>query len=280
MSIDPRVVRVGITINNELRTYEGLAISAQGSKFASATQNKTTIKIANLDKDDRDFLATEGTPFNRVRNRIRQKVFVDAGRITTGISRIFSGDITLINLSQPPDITTTITAITGQFQKGNVITTNEGATSSLSMIAKKTASLLGVALDFTATDKQIANYGFTGSAIKQVDKLGELASIDAFLDDETLIVKDANIPRPGPTRRISADTGMVGMPEFTDFGVRVKILFDATVRVGDQVQIISEFYPAANGLYIIYKIDFDIANREEPFYLVIETRRPGGVLNG
>lgn len=280
MAIDPRIVRVGITINGQLRTFDNVAITAQGSKYASATQNETIIKIANLDQETRDFLATEGTPFNRIRNRRRQRVFIEAGRVSAGVSRIFVGDITTVALSQPPDIWTTIRAITSQFNKGKVVSVSQSPISNLSLISSQAASTLGLSLKFETDDKQIANFGFTGAATKLIDKISELAQRDVYIDDEELIVKNKNAPIRGGVRLISAETGMIGTPELTDFGVKVKFLFDNQVKVGDQIEIDSKFYPAANGRYIIYKLDFDIANRDLPFYLIAETRRPGGVFNG
>lgn len=275
MPIDPRILRVGVTINDDLRVFENLAITAQGSKFASATQNETIIKIANLDKETRDFLATEGTPFNRLRQRKRQKIFLEAGRESAGVARVFLGDITLVTIAQPPDIWTTIKAITSQYQKGDIITTNEGALSTLSAISKKAADSLGLSFQFEATDKQIANYGYTGSATKQIDKIAELGDIDSYIDDDKLVVKNKNTAIKGAVRIISIDTGMVGMPEFTDFGVKVRFLFDIHSEVGQQVEIKSEFYPATNGVYNIYKLNFDLTNRDTPFYYVAETIRQG-----
>ena len=274
--IDPRILRLGVTINGDLRIFENLAISAQGSKFASATQNETVIKIANIDKETRDFLATEGTPFNRIRQRKRQKIYIEAGRESTGVARVFLGDITLVTLSQPPDIWTTIRAITSQYQKGDIITTNEGALSTISAIAKKAANGLGLSLQFEANDKQIANYGYTGSATKQIDKISELGDIDTYIDDDKLVVKNKNQALNGITRIISAKTDMVGIPEFTDFGIKVKYLFDIHSKVGQKVKIESEIYPATNGLYSIYKLNFDLTNRDTPFYYIAETIRPGG----
>ncbi len=276
MPIDPRILRVGITINDELRVFEDLAITAQGSKFASATQNETVVKIANLDKETRDFLATEGTPFNRINQQKRQKIFLEAGRESTGVARFFVGDITLVTLSQPPDIWTTIKAVTSQYQKGDIITTAEAPLSTLAAISKKAADTLGLSHQFEATDKQISNYGYTGSATKQVDKVAELGDIDIFVDDDKLVVKNKGAAIKGDIRVISAENNMVGMPEFTDFGVKVKFFFDIHARVGQQVQIKSEFYPAANGVYNVYKLNFDLANRDTPFYHTAETLRPGG----
>ncbi len=278
MAIDNRILRIGITINDELKIFEGLAITAQGSKYASATQNETIIKIANLNKQDRDFLATEGTPFNRINQTKRQSVFVEAGRESTGATRVFVGNITLVTLAQPPDIWTTIRAVTGQFQKGDVIATSGGVVSSLSDIAIKAAESLGLSLQFEADDKQISNYGFTGAAIKQVGKIANLAPVDVFVDDDRLVVKNKNEPSRGVARLISAETGMIGKPEFTDFGVKVRFLFDNQAKTGDALKIKSEFYPAANGTYVVYKLDFDLSNRDTPFYYIAETRRPGGNL--
>lgn len=278
MALDQRILRVGVTINGQLNIFEDLAIQVQGSKYASATQNETVIKIANLNKDQRDFLATEGTPLNRVKNIPRQQVFVEAGRESTGTAKIFSGDILLVNPSQPPDIWTTIRAITGQFQKGNIISTNEPDLSNLSTIAQKAANSLNVSLEFQADDKQIGNYGFTGAAEKQINKIQQSGNVDAFLDDDVLVVKNANASRTGRVRRINKQNGMIGMPEFTDFGVKVRFLFDAQTKVGDEIELTSEFYPATNGRYIIYKLDFDIANRDNPFYYIAECRRPGGII--
>ena len=95
-----------------------------------------------------------------------------------------------------------------------------------------------------------------------------------------LVVKDTNSPRGTRIRVVSKSTGMIGIPEFTDFGVKVTMLFDAKIKVGDQIEIISEVYPATNGRYIIYKLDFDLSNRGEAFYYVAECRRPGGVFFG
>ena len=197
MPIDPRIINIGIDISGVVYNYTDLAIIAQGSKFTSATQNEATIKIANLDKVTRDFLATEGSPFNKAGSRPRQQIFVEAGRVSTGLSRIFLGDITGVTLTQPPEIWTVIKAMTTQYLKGTVIATNEPATASLSQISQKAASSMGLSLNFLADDKEIANYGYSGAVEKQVNKIIELADVDVFVDDEKFIVKNRNEPAVG-----------------------------------------------------------------------------------
>lgn len=275
--LDERIVKVTLEIEDQFITYDGLAIRATGSKYASATQNETVIRIANIEKEERDFLATVGTPFNRINNRKRNKVIVEAGRQSFGTIQFFVGDITTVDVSQPPDIWTTIKAITSQFQKGEVVSRTQPALSKFSTIAGQVANDLGLSLLFDAEDKNISNYAFTGPTIGQVDKLSEMSfGVDAYVDDETLVVKNRNQPVQGRVRPVDIQNGLVGKPEFTDFGVKVTVLADKDTKVGDAIDLTSELLPAANGRYIIYKMGFDIANRDTPFYYILETRRPGG----
>jgi len=74
---------------------------------------------------------------------------------------------------------------------------------------------LGLSLTFQATPKQISNYSFTGSAVKQVEQLGAMGRVNAYVDDKALVVKDFNAPLAKRTRELNLDTGMIGIPEFT-----------------------------------------------------------------
>src|SRR5690606_32285738 len=118
MALDLRVVRLGIEIDGQLKTYEGLRIAASGAKFANPLQNEATITVDNLSAYDRNYLITETSPFNK--NRKRKRVMLWVGRKRAGVHLIFSGDITGCTQSQPPDITLTIKAKTTQFYKGEI----------------------------------------------------------------------------------------------------------------------------------------------------------------
>jgi hypothetical protein len=271
--LDPRIVRVGIEINGELKTYDDLAISASGSKFANALQNEAEIRVSNLSKTDREYLLTETSPFNQ--NRTSKRIVLDVGRRSTGASRVFVGDISSCLPSQPPDIALTFKSSTGQFQKGNILSRNQAGTATLSTIAKQIAGDLGLTLRFEAVDKNIANYAFAGGALKQVDRLGEAGGVNVYVDDSTLVVKNYNVALTGEARVLSESTGMVGIPEITEQGVKVKYLFDTTTRLGGALTIDSKLNPAASGNYVIFKLNFELANRDTPFYWIAEAKRAG-----
>jgi hypothetical protein len=269
--LDPRIIRIGIEVNGVLKTYDDLYVVASGTKFANATQNECEVKIANLDKATRDFLLTETSPFNK--NRRRKLLRVEAGRRSTGTSLVYLGDITNATGSQPPDITLTLKSATGDYLKGDVVAKSAAGMTPLRNIAQGVARDLGLSLVFEAQDKQIANYSFTGGALKQVNQLGVMGQVNAFVDDGKLIVKNYNAPLRGATRVLNLDTGLIGIPEFTEHGVKVRMLFDNQTRIGSGLDITSRLNPAVNGLYVVSKLGFELANRDTPFYLIAEATR-------
>jgi hypothetical protein len=266
---------VSININGIVKQYQApLEITARGTKFANQNQNEAEITITNVDAKTQDYLLTETSPYNL--NTAPKVLTVDAGLSYNGMqqtSRIFSGNIVSVNLSQPPDVKMTIRCLTGNYQKGQVVAMGAPETISLSKLAGDIASQLGLNLNFDADDKQIANYNFTGSALKLVNTLGLLSNVDAFIDDDSLVVKRSSLPLAGPTKLIDMQNGMVGIPQITERGLQVKFLLDNQTKVGSLLRVNSVIYPALNGDYIIYKLVFDLATRAENFYYIADAKR-------
>lgn len=272
--IDQRILRVGIEVSGQIRWYESpLAITAKGSKVVSDTQNDADVTVTNLSKDVRNYILTETSPFNK--NKTPKKLIIEAGRVSTGTARLFVGNIISSSPTQPPDIGLNMKAQTGAFKKGELVARSGKVKEKLSDIAGRVASDLEASLVFEAQDKFIANYSFSGPILRQVNTLASAGNVDAYHDDETLVVKDAGKPLAGRVKIIDNTTGMIGIPEATERGVKVQILFDLQTDLGGQIDLTSELNPALDGSYTIFKIDFDLASRDKPWYLDIEASRNG-----
>lgn len=269
--LDPRILQIGIEVNGALKTYEGLAATASGTKFANPLEDECEVRIINLSSDTRAHILTEANPLNA--NRTPKRLIIDAGRKSTGTARLFFGDITAVQISQPPDITLTVKAKTGQAQKGMVVARSAPALSGLKDIAGQVAKDLGATLDFQAQDKRVGNYSHSGPALSQVRKLSEAGDVDAYLDGNTLVVKGGNVPLTGRLCILDKDSGMIGIPEITEQGVKVKYLLDNQTTLGGALRILSKLNPAANGDYCIYKLAFEVANRDTPWYWIAEAKR-------
>jgi hypothetical protein len=248
-----------------------LAIRASGVKFANALQNECQITITNLDKQTQDYILSETSPFNL--NRTPKTITLKAGRKSYGTSQIYVGNIVSANPIQPPDISVVIKCLTGNFQKGNILARAQPAQVSLYQVSKQIAQDLRTSLTFQAQDKLLSNFSYSGAVLKQVNHLGFTGGVNVFIDDGVLVVKDYGVPLTGTLRKVSAKTGMVGIPELTEQGIKVKFFLDNQTRLGGAIQVESQQYPAANGTYVIYKLGFDIANREDPFYWIAEGAR-------
>ena len=270
--LDPRVVSVTIEVNGQTKTYSSpLNITATGTKYGNALQNECVVTISNLDKNTLDYLLTETSPYNL--NRTPKTITVKAGRESYGTSIIYVGNIVNVIVSQPPDVTVTMKCLTGNFLKGNIISRNQPGQATLKQLSQQIAQDGNFVLNFQANDKNIGNYQFGGGALNQVTLLGLSGNINAFIDDNTLIVKNALIPLTGTLRILSAETGMIGIPEFTEQGIKVKFLVDNQTKLGGGLRIQSTQYPAANGDYVIYKLGFQITSRDIPFYYIAEAAR-------
>lgn len=273
--IDERIVRVSIDIGGQLKVYENLWIASTGCKYANALQNEAEVRIANLSKADRDYFLTETSPFNK--NPKPKKLILEAGRKSTGTTKIYEGNISACKPTQPPDIILQFKCQANQYLKGKIIASSQSATVPLSQIARQIAGDNDLSLNFQADDKNVSNYSFTGASLRQVGKLGEVGGVDAYVDDNELIVKNLNVPLKGQIRILNAKSGMIGIPEITELGVKVTYLLDNQTKLGGAVQIESEIYPTVNGKYSIYKLGWNIASREVPFYWVPEcVRHEGG----
>lgn len=272
-SFDDRLLRVGVEVKDQLRWYEGLQIKATISKLSSSTQNEATVEITNIAKEYRDYILTETTPFNA--NRVRKKIIIEAGRASYGYHRLFVGDITETNVTQPPDIGIQIKAKSGQWDKGNIVSKSTAAQTAMSVLAASIAKDMGLSLVFEATDKNISNYYFVGAAIKQVEKLAEMGRVNAYVDDNNLVVKDTGEPLKQTTQVLSMASGLIGLPQGSEQGVKVTYLFEPSTRLGGKLTLKSEINPGLNGDYVIYKLGYELTNRDEPFYVTAECTLQG-----
>jgi hypothetical protein len=257
--IDLRRIRIGIEVSGAINWYEGLRVKAKGSKHADPTQNECTVTISGLSQPVRDSLISATKTATR-------RLIVEAGRVSTGAAVIFVGDIYEGEPSSPPDVDVVLKAKTGNGEANRVSVQQGVAVQPLSSIANRVAADLGVGLDFQATNKNMANYTYVGSAIKQVLRLQDAGGVQAFIDDRTLVVKDLGRPVAGRTRIVSMETGMVGIPKRTDEGVEVTYLIDGPSDLGGTIDLRSVFNPTLNGLYAINQLNFDIASHEDPFF--------------
>jgi hypothetical protein len=150
-----------------------------------------------------------------------------------------------------------------------------GGVTSLKTIAEHVAKQNNKKLEWKVkNDKQIGSFSYTGPVAKQVQKLAECGDVNAYVDNDTLVVIDSNAPRTEGTILIDEDGGMVGIPQPVWDGVLVKVMAASTIQLGGKVNIQSKLNPSVDGEYYVWQINFEIASRDHPFWYTLYCKAP------
>jgi hypothetical protein len=164
--------------------------------------------------------------------------------------------------------------IQGFDNKAKIVSRSATEVTDLSSIARWVAEDNGYNLSFEITDKKIARYSFTGSAQAALTQLEAITNgANVYVDNSTLYIKDSNKPANGlPVRILDKSTGLISA-EGTEYGAKIKMLFDSVTKIGGQIDLTSEINPSLSGSYVVRKLPFHVTSRDQPFYYVAECNR-------
>lgn len=270
--VQPAVSGVGPALSNFM-LFEGLDIRAQGQKFAGPESNTCIVQISNLTQEQRKWLLTVATPWlpTSIKSITPVLVTLSVGRSGIGSGGfspflLFQGYCYASNVTMPPEISITLTSTVNNVQASLMEPQEFGALTNLSIISGQIAAKYKLNLNFTAADKQIANFNYTGGLQTAVNKLRKLG-VHVQTSHDTLSIYDigSTVGNSQPFI-LNTSTGMVSIPETTQNGVKVMCLIRPEIQPGAPITIQSKVNPAANGTYFINTVDYHITNRDDPFW--------------
>lgn len=265
-AFDDRKIKVTIQLSETeaLVFNEDMDIKISGQKDITSLQNECRIDIANMSGEHREYLLSNcNMVFKDAYRKSAHRVIVEIGRESYGLSQIYQGEIVSVSQTQPPDIVVSLKCQTGYRDRGQLIAYGSTSNTSLKTLSEQIADALNLQLEWKATDKQIANFSHSGVAAGLPVMLSKVAGCYAFVDDATLVVLDKGKSRTGKMTLANAESGMVGLPTFTELGIRVKMLAHPNIQLGGEMQVRSS---SVQGDYIICSIGYEIASRDTPFY--------------
>lgn len=271
-AFDDRLVNLEIEVDGQKHVYDqSYYIIAEGTRFTNGNFGTCNLRIDNISKKFRDYLI--GRTSQWVKNKTVANVRLNVGRESYGTFMMFAGQAMAGSPTQPPNIGLILNSLTGLSQLGFDTSIASPENSTVEDICKQVAKNAGVNLSFKAQNNPvIGNYQFAGVIGKQIKGLSDLG-VYAYQDtDGTLVVTDVQVARDLPVIDVSQETGMVGVPQITQNGVRVNMLIKNEIKIGAPVQLTSKVNPTVNGKYMIYKLGFQLGSRENPFYWVLDLR--------
>ena len=125
--MDKRVCYVQIQTPSGDKEIHNISIKGRITRKMSETGSNCKISIANLSRDDVQYLTTYVSPY--VDQSKRKRINVFAGYESTGVAQIFGGDIYSALPEGMPDTWLNIEAKTEYFNRQNIITLSTGKTS-------------------------------------------------------------------------------------------------------------------------------------------------------
>ncbi len=271
--MDKRICYVQIQTPSGDKEIRNISMRGRITRKMSETGSDAKISIANLSKEDVEYLTTYTSPY--VDQSKKKRINIFAGYESTGVGMIFSGDIYSALPEGLPDTWLNIEAKTEYYNQQNIITFSQGSISTKN-IATSIANELGCDLVWRSkSQKIIDSFNFSGAKTKLINRLNQLDNFYAYIDNNVLYVVDKNEEAPSTTKQsgtikiINADSGLIGLPQPDEYGVKIKILLDPSVALADWFKLESKRLPIVNGFYQVYEMTYDFATREPQYYLEI-----------
>lgn len=269
--LDQRIVKVAIIVGKKITWHEGLNIEAKGIKVSNTIMSQCEVVILNISRAAREQILKETNPFLQRGKRI--SIIVEVGRVSTGTTNLYTGVVFRSQSTPKPNVGVRLTCIQGYDNRAKIVSRSASEITDISSIAAWVAEDNGYNLSFEIPDKKIARYSFTGSAQASINQLEELTGADVYVDNKTLYIKEAGTPANGlPVRILDTSSGLISA-EGTEYGAKMKMLFDNVTKIGCQIDLTSEINPSLNGSYVVRKLPFHITSRDVPFYYIAECNR-------
>lgn len=281
MTFKRRVISVSVTLGTgsfgdqgNTVTVTGLRVQAQIDKVIGPGMSTINMRIHGMTPDQMNQISALNQGAEQMKRNI---VTVQAGDHGDVLATVFQGQILVgqQNLNSMPETSMLIVGAAGQIaavQSQAPISYPNGA--SAAIIMANLAQQAGMQFENNGVQVQLPKSYFIGSPREQMRACAEMGQFNWMIDDggnaqgasNTLSIWPKDGSRNGQVPIISAETGMIGYPDYSTSlnGLTISTLFNPFIRVGGLVEIRSGLQ-VANGTFRT----FDISH-------TLESETPGG----
>lgn len=284
-----RLIRVTVSGKGGSATFDaaqspdpGLSVSFSIAKGIGSKQNTASITIVNLSKSRRNMLGEE-----------YDTILLETGYQDAGLSVLFKGQIRdVTHTKSSPDIESAIECGDGDkaVGQGAVSKTFKAGTKPKEIVEYLRDQMPGldkgkiVGLDdLPAYKRPVSLFGY---AFRELDELGRQHGFYWSIQNEKFqaVARDRHL---GGAVLLSSETGLIGCPEITDTGVKVKALLNPQIMPGKLIDVRSDFLDEESGrdkrasddgggLFRVANVTFTGASRSSEYYVEVEGNRVQG----
>lgn len=237
-------------------TLSGLRMSAHISKAGGPSDSRMELTIYGMTESKMNQLSTLGMQINLVP---KNSVVLQAGD-EEGLSTVFQGYIlsAYADFTASPQVSFKISAHTG-LPDATIPTPVSSIKGSgdVATLLSGLAATMGLAFENSGVTAKLSNPYYTGSPKVQAQAIAKDAGISMIIDNGKLAIWPKNGSRNGQVPLISPETGMIGYPTYTAYGIMLKCLFNPSIGFGQKIKVESRLKPAC-GEWAIYGMDYDL----------------------
>jgi hypothetical protein len=234
-------------------TVSGLRTLVTITKLVGVAQPSLELVVLGLSLDLMNQLTIVGKQLMAMRNNT---VRVSAGYTGGQMSVVYEGVIwqCFADMSAQPETALVLTSTSNGLvsMKPAVPTSYRGGVD-VAVIMSALAAQMGLSFENNGVSVILRDPYFCGTAWAQVTSAARAADINATLDLGVLAIWPKDGSRNGSIPVVSAETGMVGYPRYTDTAIGLTTLFNPAIGFGGNIQVQSALKPA-NGTWTVKSI--------------------------
>lgn len=247
---------------NTVKLPSGLRVEASISMAGDTSQTMCQLRVYGLPLDVMNKLSVLGKPIVAGSlNTVEVEVSDDDNPApqTAFIGTIFQA---WADLQNPPDGMFMVSATQGLLDALRPIPpASYNGSVDVALAMQSIATQLGHLFQNNGVDVRLSYPYLAGTGRDQLQQLADSAGINWVLDENTVVIW----PRGGsrtdiPEAQVSAATGMIGYPIWTDGGVVIKTLYNPALRFGSLIRVESDIEPA-NGQWTVYRVDHELESQ-------------------
>jgi hypothetical protein len=238
-------------------TLQGYRVSADCKNVGALGQGtQSQFRIFGMKQADMNRLSmlTWGTLSNQL-----NQIVVSAGD-DNGMTDIFGGCIinAWADYTAAPDVCLVIRANPAYFHQTAPAapTSTQGATA-VADLMKDLAGKMGRTLINNGVDSKLSATYLSGTLMKQAQTVAQSAGLLMVMDHQTMSISPANKPLVGEIPIISAESGLIGYPAWSQVGISFNCLFNPSIQFGGQVIVQSDI-DVANGQWFVKSLHYQL----------------------
>lgn len=248
---------------------KGYRVSATIDYAGGVSMAWAQISVFGMNMSDMNALSSIAQPYYFGNKNV---VSILAGDAESGMSLVFHGNLqqAVVNMAQAPAISFDMTAYSWyDLAMTPVPPASFSGAADVATIMSSIAAANGMLFENNGVSAVLSNPYFPGTALQQIKDCAQAAGINYVIDpvkagqtggpggNGTLAIWPRFGNRAGKPPLISPQTGMIGYPRYTAYGIDVDMLFNPNLLFGGELQVQSSLTPAC-GTWTIYSISHSI----------------------